>query len=67
MPPGEFPCPGGAEYVWQRGVEGFSGQATDCRSIPYFPKKEKRICGVLKNPTSTFFEIELVNLNHFFP
>ena len=25
MLPGESSCPGGSEYVWQRGVEGVSG------------------------------------------
>ena len=25
MPPGESSCPGGSDYVWQRGVEGVSG------------------------------------------
>ena len=25
MPPGESTCPGGSEYVWQRGVEGVLG------------------------------------------
>ena len=41
MPPGEFSCLGGSEYVWQRGVEGISGQVTGGRSLPDFPKKEK--------------------------
>ena len=39
MPPGESSHPGGSEYVWQRGVEGISGQVTGGRSLPYFPKK----------------------------
>ena len=46
MPPGESSHPGGSEYVWQRGVEGVLGRVTGGRSLPYFPKKEKRICGV---------------------
>ena len=40
MPPGESSHPGGSEYVWQRGVEGISGQVTGGRSLPYFPKKK---------------------------
>ena len=46
MPPGESLCPGGSEYVWERGVEGILGRVTGGRSLPYFPKREKRICGV---------------------
>ena len=46
MPPGESLCPGGLEYVWERGVEGILGRVTGGRSLPYFPKREKRICGV---------------------
>ena len=44
----ESSCPGSSEYVWQRGVEGISGRVTSRRSLPYFPKKEKLICGVQK-------------------
>ena len=43
MPPGESSHPGGSEYVWQRGVEGISGQVTGSRSLPYYPKKNKLI------------------------
>ena len=32
MPPGESSHPGGSEYVWQRGVEGISGQVTGGRT-----------------------------------
>ena len=38
MPLGESSHPGGSEYVWQRGVEGISGQVTGSRSLPYFQK-----------------------------
>ena len=65
--PPESSCPGGSEYVWPSGVEGVKGRFTGGRSLPYFPKKEKRICGVQKNATPTIFEIELANLNHSFP
>ena len=40
MPPGESSHPGGSEYVWQRGVEGFSARVTGGRSLPYFPEKK---------------------------
>ena len=36
---GESSHLGGSEYVWQRGVEGISGQVTGGRSLPYGPKK----------------------------
>ena len=48
MPPGESSCPGGSEYVWQRGVEGISGRLTGGRSLS-FPKKQQLKCGVQKN------------------
>ena len=38
MPPGESTCPGGSEYVWQRGVEGILSQVTGGRSLPYLKK-----------------------------
>ena len=34
VPPDESSCPGGSEYVWQRGVEGISGRVTGGRSLP---------------------------------
>ena len=40
IPPGESSHPGGSEYVWQRGVEGISGQVTGSQSLPYFPQKK---------------------------
>ena len=33
MPPGESSCPGGVEYVWQRGVEGVLGRVTGSPSL----------------------------------
>ena len=39
MSPGESSCPGGLEYVWQRGIEGVLGWVRGGRSLPYFPKK----------------------------
>ena len=32
VPPGESSCPGGSEYVWQRGVESLQGRVTAARS-----------------------------------
>ena len=40
----ESSCPGGSEYVWQRGVEGISGRVTGSWSLPYFPKKHRKNC-----------------------
>merc|ERR1719429_414083 len=48
MPPDESSHPGGSEYVWQRGVEGVSGQVAGGQSLPYFQKKKKLILGVAK-------------------
>ena len=42
-----------------KGVEGVKGRFRGGRSLPYFPKKEKRICGV----TSKIFNVALPNLN----
>ena len=28
VPPGESSCPGGSEYVWQRGVESLQGRVS---------------------------------------
>ena len=39
MVPGESSCPGGSEYVWQRGVEGVLGRVTSGQSSPSFQKK----------------------------
>ena len=55
MPPGESSHPGGSEYVWQRGVEGISGQVTGSRSLPYFPKKEEANLSVKKKRISHNF------------
>ena len=35
MLPGESSCPGGSEYVWQRGIEVILGRVTGGRSLPY--------------------------------
>ena len=35
MPPGESSCPGGSEYVWQKGVEGVKSPI-----YPIFQKRE---------------------------
>ena len=67
MPPGESSHPGGSEYVWQRGVEGVLGRVRGSRSLPYFPKKKKLICGVEKNVSPKIFGFELPNLNHLEP
>ena len=32
VPPGESSCPGGSEYVWQRGVDSLEGRVTAARS-----------------------------------
>ena len=47
MSPGESSCPGGLEYVWQRGIEGVLGWVRGGRSLPYFQKKT--VNTVLKN------------------
>ena len=65
MPPGESSCPGGSEYVWQRGVEGILGQVRGGQSLPYL--KKKSILAVKKSPTPKIFGIEPHHANHFFP
>ena len=39
-----------------KGVEGILGQVMGGRSLPYFPKKDKHILAVQKNPTPKIFE-----------
>ena len=42
MLPGESSCPGGSEYVCQKGVEGVLGRVTGGRSWPSFKKNKMK-------------------------
>ena len=59
MLPGESSCPGGSEYVWQRGVEGVLGRVTGGRGLSYFPKKIANIAVLQINTTPKILGIEL--------
>ena len=43
MIPGESSCPGGSEYVWQRGVDSLEGRVTAARSWPLFREKKNQL------------------------
>ena len=54
MPPGESSCPGGSEYVWQRGSRVFQAE------LQAAEENKKSVFAVFRiNPTPTIMEIEL--------
>ena len=58
VPPGESSCPGGSEYVWQRGVGSLQGRVTAARSWPLFREKKITLGGVGKNLQAAILTLE---------